>query len=218
MALGPAEHRGEAGDPVGVHQRGIGRAQLLGDDHRALGEVGESLERYCHERAQQAAADVADVLHPGREVFVLHLGEGLGDLGQLLGHRGLGVDGVVGDALVDAAHEARIGQHQGVRVEQVAELLGGAAGQGQGLASQLFDLFAGARHGVDEAFALGLDGARRDGVLGHLEGAWLDDVGRADGDAGGDADAIEIVLARAFALGRRFRRHQRSLNLPRTWR
>src|SRR5690242_21874784 len=42
VALGAAEHRAESGDAARIHQRGIGWAQLLGEDHSAF---GQSLQR-----------------------------------------------------------------------------------------------------------------------------------------------------------------------------
>ena len=124
MALGAAKHGGETADLCRIHQRGIGGTEFLGDDNRALGEVGKRLERHFHEGAQQPIADIAHILYPGRQIVVLHVGEGLGNPRQLVGHRRLGVDGVPGDAPVDPAHQARTAEHQGVSVEQVAEFLG----------------------------------------------------------------------------------------------
>ena len=39
VALGAAELGGEAGDTLRIHQRGVGRGQLVGEDHRSLAQA-----------------------------------------------------------------------------------------------------------------------------------------------------------------------------------
>src|SRR3981189_336431 len=39
MAVAPAELGGETADPARIHQRGIGRGDLLGQDHRAAAQA-----------------------------------------------------------------------------------------------------------------------------------------------------------------------------------
>ena len=99
-----------------------------------------------------------------------------------------------GDALVDAADEARVRQHREMRVEQVADLLGRGAGQSRGFGLQLAQLLQRDRNGLGEAVALGFDLGLRDVALVHRKIAALADMGRADGDPRRDAEARQPLF------------------------
>ena len=98
VALPPAQGRGEAADDARVHQGDIGRAELVGDDDRALGDRRERPIRRLHEVANQAQADIANVLDAGRDVGVGDDREILGDLLQLGADGRFGVEALFGDA------------------------------------------------------------------------------------------------------------------------
>ena len=76
-----------------------------------------------------------------------------------------------------------------MRVEQVADLLGGRFRQARGFCLQLAQLFQRDRHGLRETVALGLDLAFGDAAFADRKIAALGDMSGADGDAGRDAEA-----------------------------
>ena len=85
------------GQPRGVEQRGVGRAQALADQHRAFRHAGEAAERRRGEVAHQTAGDLAHflgaTLAPGGVFVVRRHGEnGDGDLLAGVHHRGFGAD------------------------------------------------------------------------------------------------------------------------------
>ena len=92
MAFGAAEDGGEPGDALRVHQRGVGRGQLLGEDDGALrhGRIGDV--RLLDQIADEPRADDPDVLDPRRQIGIAHRGEALGDLVDLDLDRALGID------------------------------------------------------------------------------------------------------------------------------
>ncbi len=125
MAVGAAGLCGKTGNALRVHQRGVGRGQLVGEDdgplrHARIGSVG-----LFDQVADQPRADDADVLGPRREIRVAHRGKAAGDLVDLELDGALGIDALAADALAGTAHQARIRQHRDMRVEQVADLFGG---------------------------------------------------------------------------------------------
>ena len=194
VALGTAELRRHARHQARRHERRIGRAQLLGQDDAALGQLRECLVGRVGQAPHEALADLADILHPGGEVDVARPGEVLHDPGDFGLDGGFRVQTIIGDARVDAAHEARIAQHVHVGVEQVAELLGRRIGQDGGLLLELLELLPRAPKRIGEAQALGLPLTLGDVVFGHLEHAALAHMGRADGDAGRYAEAVGQAL------------------------
>ena len=202
VALGAAGGRRKAGHALRVDQRGIGRGQLFGENdgavrHGGIGDVG-----LLDQIADQPRADDPDVLDPRRQVGIAHRREALGDFVDLDLHRALGVDPGAGNALVDAADEARVRQHGKVGIEKVAHFLGGGAGQPRGFRLHLLKLFQRVRHGLGEAVSLGFDFALRDVVLSYRKIAALDDMSRADGNSGGNGEARQSLFG-AAALRRR---------------
>ena len=182
MAVGAAELGGKAGDPPRIHQRGIGRGQLVGENDRALrhariGDVG-----LFDQVADEPRADDPDILDPRRQIRVAHRGEALRDLVDLDLDRALGVDPGPANPLVDAAHQARVRQHRHVCIEQVADLLGGGFGKVGGLGFELAQLFQRDRHRFGEAAAFGVDLGFGDMALMHRKLAAVADISRPDGD------------------------------------
>ena len=106
-----AEHRGETGDAPRIHQRGIGRRKLFGEDHRTFRQILDRGVGRLGEIAHQARADDADIVDARRQISVAHLGKTLGDLGDLVHDGALSIDALGLDATLDAAHEARIREH-----------------------------------------------------------------------------------------------------------
>ena len=194
MALGAAQLGGETGHAVWVEQRDIGRGQVVGDHHGAVGQVGEGAVRRTGQVADQPLRDLAHVVDAARQIGIVHAGEGLGDGGELGADRRLGIDPLRGDAVARAAHQARAGKHFDVRVEQVSEFLAGGRGQAARLAAEAGDLFPRRVHRGREAVLLGANGARGDAVFRHLDRAGFDHVRRADGDAARHADAFQDVF------------------------
>jgi hypothetical protein len=157
VAFRAAEDRGETADPPWIHQRRIGRCDFLGENDRPVVERRIGDVRLLHEVADQPGSDDANILDPRREIGVAHLGEALGDRLDLEFDGALGVDLGIGDALVDAAHETRIRQHREMRVEQIANLVGGGTGQRGGARLQLAKLPLRIGDSVGEARSLGTD-------------------------------------------------------------
>ena len=182
MAFGAAELGGETGDALRVHQRGVGRGQLVGEDHRARGDAGKRHIGFFDQVADQPGADHADILDPRRQIGVAHRRKALGDLVDLDLDGALGIDPRPVDALADAAHQARIGQHRHMGVEQIADLLGGGFGQAGGFGLELAQLLQRHRHRLGEAVALGLDPGIGDVAFMDRKIAALADIGRSDGD------------------------------------
>ena len=105
MPLGPALCCGEAADARRVHQRGIRRRDLLGDDDGAGRQAGECLITRPGQVVHEARARFAHVDDLAGEIGILHPCEGLRDLRELHLDRRLGVDARIPDADLDAAHE-----------------------------------------------------------------------------------------------------------------
>jgi len=186
VALGAAEHRRKSGDALRVHEGGVGGGQLLGKDDGALGQHGEGFERRLGQVADQPLADHPDIVEPGREIGIAHAGEALADPGDLGLDRPFGVAPLLGDALIDAAHQARVREHGEMRIEQVAHLLGGGFRQGLRLGLELAQLLHRGRDGGGKARVLGLALVGRDMILGNRGIEMVADMRRPDGDAGRD--------------------------------
>ncbi len=92
----PPNTRRKAGDALRVHQRGVGRGQLVGEDDRALGHARIGGIGLLDQVADQPRADDADVLGARREIGVAHRGKAAGDLVDLELDRALGVDALPG--------------------------------------------------------------------------------------------------------------------------
>ena len=75
VAVGAAELGGKAGDPPRIHQRGIGRGQLVGEDDRALGHARIGDVGLFDQVADEPRADDPDILDPRRQIRVAHRGE-----------------------------------------------------------------------------------------------------------------------------------------------
>ena len=194
MALRAAEEGGKAGDRGGIHQRGIGGRQILGDDDRAFRQMGEGGEGCLGQVADQPVADLADVIGTGRDIGIVEGGEFLGDGGDLRLHRGFRIDAVARDAILHPAQHAAAREHLQMRLEQDGDLLGRRPMQPRGLGFELADLLPRRGHGLGEARLLGLDLVGLDLELGHMDGAGFDEMGLPHGDAGGDAHAFEDPL------------------------
>ena len=102
--------------------------------------------------------------------------------------RAFGVDPVAGDALVHAADQPRIRQHRQMRVEHIADLVGGRARQRRRAGFQLAQLLGRDGDGLAEAGALVLDFTLLDAVLADRKLAAIADIGGANGDTGRNAD------------------------------
>ena len=187
MPLGPALRRGEAADARGVHQCGIGRRNLLGDDDGAGRHARERLIAGAGQVAHEARACLTHIVDFAGEIGILHPGKGLGDLRKLHLNRRLGVDARLPDAGLDAAHEPRAGEHQQVCIEQVSQLTRDLLRQRLGRGLQAMDL----RHGKGDRFAEACDFRLHrvilDTVFGHVDEAALDHMRRAYRDSCGDA-------------------------------
>src|SRR4029077_6348429 len=108
--------------------------------------------------------------------------------------RALGIDPRLGDAMVDAANETRIRQHRTVRIDQVADLLGGGFGQARRLDFELTQLAQRNCNRLGETATLELDLALREMALADRDIAPLSDVRGADGNAGRYREARQPAL------------------------
>ena len=199
MALGPAIFGGEPSDPPGVHQGGVAGRDLLGEDDGAaaqprIGDIG-----FLQEVANEPRADHPDVVDARRQIRIGHRREGLGDLLDLELDRALGVDAAAGDALVNAAHEARIGQHREMGIEDIADLVGSRSGERGGARLQLAQLLHRNRDGFAKAGALGFDRGFGDPALADRQLAAIADIGGPDRDPRRYADPRQPQLAPSFA-------------------
>jgi hypothetical protein len=194
MAVGAAKLGGEAGDPPRVHQRGVGRGQLVSEDDRTLRHAGIGDIRFFDQVANEPRADDADVLDPRRQIGVAHRREAFGDLVDLDLDGALGVDPGAADALVDAAHQPRVRQHRHMRVEQVADFLGGGFRESGSFGLELAQLLQRNLDRLAKASALGLDFALGNVNLVNRKIPAVADVGRPDGDPRRHADAGQPAL------------------------
>ena len=67
MAVGAALLGRHAGEPGRIEQRGVGRAQRLADQHRALRQAGEAAERRAGQIAHQPPGDLPHLLGAARQ-------------------------------------------------------------------------------------------------------------------------------------------------------
>ena len=190
----PPRTLGEAADALRVHERGIGRRDLLRDHDAAGVEGGEASVVPLHQLAHDAHPDLADLQCPRPQIGVIHGREVFGDRGDLGLDRGLGIDQVALDALAHAVQQARALDHLKMGLEQIAELLRRRAVQAAGLGLELAELARRFGHGHVEALVLGRDLAFGDDVLGNLNIAALADIGRPDRNAGRHGQALEDLL------------------------
>ncbi len=204
MAVGAAGLGGETGDALRVHQRGVGRGQFVGEDDGTLGHARIGGVGLFDQVADQPRADDADVLGPRREIGVAHRGKAARDLVDFELDGALGVDALMADPLAGAAHQARVRQHRDMRVEQVADLLGGGFGEAGSLGLELAQLFERGVDRLGKAGALGLDLGLGDVALMDREVAALDQVSGADGDARRHAEAGQALLAGVLGGAGRF--------------
>jgi hypothetical protein len=124
VAFRAADDGREAADDGGVHHGRIGGRDLLGDDDGAFRQVLEGAPRRLGKVAHETRAHLAYVLDALGEIGILHRLEGFRDRLGFGAHGGFGRREILHDALLHTAHEARLGQHLHVRVEQVTEFLG----------------------------------------------------------------------------------------------
>src|SRR5262249_32674399 len=201
-ALGAADFRGEAADDLRIHQGGIGRRDVLGDDDATLRKAREGLVGCAREIADEAGAALADAGRAGGGGGVVELGEARRHLADLGAHGGLGVDALLGDPALDAAHDARAAEHLQAGVEQEAEFLGGGTVEVFRLVLELLELALRLGQGIGEPLLLGRYRILGDGVFGDVDVTGLDNMRRPDRDAGRDAEAVEAALGpRAAAPG-----------------
>ena len=89
----------------GIHQRGIGRRQLLGDDDAAFRQVREGLVGRLREIADQPVADLADVLGARGEIGIVELARSSARPARSRRCTAASaLTRLLGDALFDAAH------------------------------------------------------------------------------------------------------------------
>ena len=194
VAFDAALFGSEAGDVLRIHQSGVSWAQLVGENDGTFSQTRISDVGLFDQVADESFANHPDVFDPRRQIGVAHRCEALGNLVDLDLDGTLGVDPGPCDALVDAAHEARIRQHREVRVEQVADLLGGGFGQPRGFRLELAQLAQGDRHRLGKPTAFGVDLGLREVALADREIAALGDMSGSDGDPGRHAQALQSAL------------------------
>ena len=195
MALRPAQGGRETGDPRRVHQRGVGRRDLLGDDDAVGVQRFEACQIALGQPAHDPIADLSYVLRSRAQIGIVHFGEILGDRCDLGHDRRLGVTPILGDAGFDAADKTRGLQHLPVRIEQIAQLLGRRAVERKGLRLQLSNLTNGARHGLMKPLALLFETIFRHAVLGNVEITRFPQMGPTDGNTGRDTQPFEYLLS-----------------------
>ena len=166
----------------------IGGGQVVGDDdgaglQRALGFL-LGLEKV----AQDALQHVQHVDLLVAQVGVCHALEGAREFLALYGQRPFGIAAPAADGLDGGIDDHRIGQDQQVGVEEAGGL---RRGVGRDVIADGAQLAADAGHRLAEAIDLGFDLPVFDEVLRDLRHVLLQHMGRAQGDAVGDAGTVQ---------------------------
>ena len=121
MAFGAAEHGRETRDAFGIHQRRIGGRDFLGDDDAAFGNIGERIVMLLQQIADQPRADLADIRRRAPQDRRSFIAAKLALIAAIW--RWMAASALMRfllDQFLDAAHEARAGQHALIGFEQTA--------------------------------------------------------------------------------------------------
>ena len=201
---------GDAGQPGGIEQCGVGRAQRLADQDRAFRQGGEAAEWRVGQVADQASTDLAHLLGPpftaGAVVRAAvvgrlardHCGDGL----DLVHYRRLGADQAFADPAAHAAgHACGGGEHLDIGVDQRRDLGLGFFGQHGQTGAQPAQLVAGLHEGGVQTGGFGLDLGAVDGAADDFGGRFGGAEHRPDRHPLGDSDAGETPFTGGTALG-----------------
>jgi len=194
VAFGAPKDGGKSGDTLRVHQRSVRRGQFVGEDdgtlrHRRVGRV-----RLFDQIADEPGSDDPDVIDPGREIGIAHCRKSLSNLIDFELDRTLRIDARLGDAQIDAAHQTRVRQHRKVRIEKIADLLGGGFRQAGRLGLELAQLAQRNRDRLGKAAALPFDLGFREMPLADRDLPALGEMRGTDGDARRNPEAGQPPL------------------------
>ena len=153
-------------------------------------QMREGREGRLGQVADQPGADLADIVGARREIGVVDRREFLGDRGDLRLDRGFGIDAVA--RRCGSRRRARTREPESIcRCASSRMPISSAAGAGspRGLGFSLRICFRAEATASAKRACSASTWSASIVVLGHLDGAGLDEMGRADGDAGRDAEA-----------------------------
>ena len=188
---GPAVLGHEGRDPVVLHDHGVGRGQIVGDDD-VSGEpaVGDLVAQgpLVLEDALDAVDHVVHVVLAGAEVGVVHLLE-YRDQGVALQPQGpFGVATALADEARRLLAQRRVFQHQDVGIDEGRDVGGRAP---RDVPADGAQLLARQHRGLVEAPHLVFHELPRDAVLADLELVPNQDMRLTDGDPPGDSGPVE---------------------------
>ena len=205
MAVGTAFFGDNPGETGRTEQRGIRRTQVVHDEHRPLRQLGKALEGRLGQVADQASADLANLVGPALEpgaIAVLHGrhggGQGLGLLqhGRLRG-------GEPFDPPPRPAQEAGRADHLEIGIDERLKLGLALSWEHGELGAQLAELPARLGDRVIQPGQLGFHRIGRDGTMHENRRLVLDEIGGAYGDAGTDGQAGKAAFCRRACVRRR---------------
>jgi hypothetical protein len=182
-------------------QDDVGRRDVVGDHHERLAAVAALRQGLLAlgQDAQDARADVLDVVAARAQVRVRHLLEHLDQRVARLAQRGLGVDVMLADVGDGRFGDRAVVHHQDMGVDEGGDVAGRA---GRDLLAHLAQLLLGTRVRAGEAGDLVLDLAGLESVFRRIRVAGVHLLHARDGDTAADADAGEMRHAGVSFLHR----------------
>ena len=124
MTFDAAQNRCCAGDLAGVDLRHVGGRQLIGHNDAARRRRRKRAQRFSRQVADDPIANFADIFQACRNIGIVHGLKCRGNLKNFALHRRLGVNPLVFNARVGAAHEPRVVQHLLIGLQQEAKFFG----------------------------------------------------------------------------------------------
>jgi hypothetical protein len=198
MRGGAADIGDEGGETVVLESDGVGWRKVVGDDDqrlflRTLGRLQGGAAGVAEQFLDDALDDLDDVELALAQVKIVELLELIDQVFHLLDERPFGIAPALTDDVARLFGQLRVFEEHRVNVDEGIEL----GRRVFGALLHLDQLFLDRLDGVVEALEFLVHHARRQGQVSHLERRMRHEHGPPDGDAAGNAQAVQDEAHRA---------------------